>query len=302
MSEDTDSGRELTENEVVRDLAMTVADPIELPDGPQSHTIPEGATLLVLDPEALRPIPRRARGTVMPDTVDALASYVASHGEMERSEVWVGAERIVGVMNAHMPDHSKPEKTGGWGDHRAVLTLQHSPQWKHWLSKNGQMVDQATFAYHVEEGLEDIVEPQSAELLEIVQHFQVTRGAQFRSSQFLESGVVKFEYAEDESKARAGLNGDFEIPSQFTLGIPVYVGEDLYRITARFRYRVSEGKLTMGYKLERPELVVQATLEGIARRLADRLTEARVLPGRPAEPLEATLIHRSPGSDSGDDE
>jgi uncharacterized protein YfdQ (DUF2303 family) len=263
-------------------LALTVAEH-QTVDGESVATlvVPSGAGLRLIDPEALQSDPLRARGRVQPATVAALVAYCNAHND-QRTEVWVSQERIVAVLNGKGDDVAK---TPGWGDHRAELTLKHTPEWLHWTKLDGQMVTQADFADHIEEGLDDIVDPESADMLEVAKHFHVSRGTTFRSSQHLESGAIGFTYDETDT-TKAGQSGSFEIPKQFTIGIPVYEGEEAYRINARFRYRLADGVLLLGYRLERPDLVKRDAAEQIANRLrSEEGAFAHVYDGAPGEPI-----------------
>jgi uncharacterized protein YfdQ (DUF2303 family) len=251
-----------TEHGVTADLALAAVMPKPIAtDAVSAFVVPRGASLLTVDAEALADSPARARGEVRPGTVDALVAYCVAHNE-QATEVWVSTDRIVAVLNGRHDN----ETLMGWGDHRAALALAHTPEWLHWMKLDGRMVSQAEFAEHIEEGLIDIVEPASADMLEIAQHFHVSRAATFRSSQHLQSGRIGFVYDEEDA-ARAGQAKDFEIPKEFKIGIPVYDGEEAYRITARFRYRLTEGHLTLGYKLERPDVVKRDAAQQIAERL-----------------------------------
>lgn len=281
-----------TEHGVTADLALSSVGHQEIGEKPVTILLPRASELRVIDPEALQDEPSRSRGTVKPATVEGLVAYCKAHDE-GGTEVWITPERIVAVLNAQASD----AKDVGWGDHRAVLDLAKSPQWLHWARYDGQMLDQATLAEHIEDGQLDIVTPESATMLEVVQDLQVARAASFRSSQRLNSGTIGFIYDETD-EAKAGQNGTLEIPTEFELGIPVFLGEDAYKVVCRFRYRLKEGALTVGYKIDRPDLIEQDAANLIAARLrgddadaeAEKPPFAEVFDGAPAEPVKAGLL------------
>ena len=278
-----------TEHGVTADLALATTGPVDVGDKPATIVLPRNAELHLIDPEALQPAPSRSRGTVKPATVEALVAYCAAHNE-NTTEVWITPERIVAVLNAWDGDESTPGV--GWGDHRAVLDLAKSPQWQHWARYDGQMLDQATLAEHVEDGQLDIVSPTSADMLEVVQDLQVSRSASFRSSQRLASGTIGFTYDETDTPT-AGQSGSLSIPTEFELGIPVFLGEESYKVICRFRYRLKEGVLQVGYKIDRPDLIEQDAASQIAARLRDGEDQpfAEVFDGAPAEPVKAGLLN-----------
>jgi uncharacterized protein YfdQ (DUF2303 family) len=149
-----------------------------------------------------------------------------------------------------------------------VLQLRPTDHWRHWLSLDGQLVRQQQFAEHIEQGLVEIVEPAAAEMLEIAQHFQANTTASFQTSRLLSNGQVQLKYIEDVD-AKGGAAGQLDIPSTFTLALQPFEGSDQYRVTARLRYRVAAGQLTIGYQLDRPRDVLQAAFDDVVNEIAE---------------------------------
>lgn len=168
----------------------------------------------------------------------------------------------------------------GWGDHRATLTLRHSPEWKHWASLDGKLVGQVEFAEHVQDGIDDILQPDAAGLLELAQTFRASTKGTFGSSKMLDSGQVQFTYHE-EIKATGGEKSNIVIPSRIVLGLPVFDGaEQADEVHARFRFRLTDGELRLGYKLMRPTLVVRRAWTDVIVGL-ERALDVPVLWGTP---------------------
>lgn len=238
----------------------------------------EGA-LQVLDLEKYRATPERVRGTYRPATVASFLEYVQTW-QGDNTTVWVHPTdaKVVALL-----DDSAGVFDTGWRQHRALLELIPTPEWLFWKEHDGQLMDQQTFAEKIEDGLSDVVEPDGAKMLEIAQSIQTTTDVQFHSGIDLSSGEAKFRYDETVD-AKAGEKGDLTVPQVFTLGIPPYVGEDAYRIEARFRFRNRGGNLQLGYKLQQPELAERAVLEGIGERIGEALTAPVFLGGPPTEP------------------
>lgn len=174
----------------------------------------------------------------------------------------------------------------GWGDHRLILNLTLSPEWLHWRKSNGALVTQVQFAEHIEDGLSAIVSPPAADLMELAQTFQAKRELQFESGQRLSSGDVKFRYHE-ETKAGAGQKGDLEVPEKFELRLPVYRGGDAFPITARLRYRISQNGLGLGYKLDRPEELLDAAFSEVTAKVREELGSFVVLSGPAPDSVSA---------------
>jgi uncharacterized protein YfdQ (DUF2303 family) len=256
-----------TDAAVVAEMAYAGQEPEVLqPGNLYSWVTPAGARVSEVDTEGLLPAPRRKKGTYQVETVEALSAYAREHQDPERTTVWVAeaGDMVTAVFNDNGP--TEP----GWLDHRAVLSLRLTDEWLHWMRLNGQLVSQEQFARQVEDGLPEIVEPDGADLLELAQHFYATSEASFRSVQRLRDGSVKATY-DEEVTASAGATGEMEIPGTFRLAVAPYLGEDTYALTARLRYRLNRGALSIGYQLVRPDDVRREALENIRARLDDEL-------------------------------
>lgn len=245
-------------------------------DVPQLVVVPDGYQPVQIDVSAWREAPVRKTGIARPGTVEALEDYVLRH-QTGSTTVWCDLEDA--TLTAVLDDHSTDDP--GYGQHRAACKLEPTPQWNHWLEKDGKQLSQLDFADHVEVGLDDIIEPEAATILEMAQFFQANTGVSFQSSNRLQSGEQQLRYAE-EIQAAAGRDGSITIPSGFKLGLEPFYGEERYALYARFRFRVAGGKLTMSYHLDRPDVVRRQALEKIVERLNDgRFSLAEVFVGKP---------------------
>ena len=250
---------------------LTDLDPTKL----YSVVIPAGFERQTIDPSEYLDIPKRAKGSVVTQTVDDFARYVTRHDSQDGTTVWVDMDRslIVGVLDDH------GQEAPGWGEHRARLQLKATDQWAHWAKLDGRLVSQEEFAEHIEDGLKEIVEPEGATMLEVVQTMQGRTKAEWKSAIRLQDGSIGFTYHEDAT-ATAGGKGQMEIPSRFKLGMAPFLGEEEYAVGARLRYRVNGGNLTIGYKLDRPGDVVRDAIDQIATRLSQTFPD-RVFIGAP---------------------
>lgn len=266
--------------QVIADLARTAARPtiVEGDDGPVgalAYAVPDGGTIDLVDLESYLSKPRRARGCVEPTTVDDLAAYVERHMTTSTT-IWVDADAL--VVTAVLDDHAGPDAPGH-GEHRAVLRLATSPEWKHWIDKNCEQFEQSEFAEHIEDGAAEIVEPTAAEMLEIASSFHARSSSVFRSAKRLDNGQVQMKY-DEEMTASAGRSGEMVVPSEFALAVAPFIGSPAYRLVARLRYRVSGGKLALSYKLDRPHLVIRHAVSDVASTLGEKFPGIVFL-GRP---------------------
>lgn len=243
-----------------------------------SRILPAGATGQILDLEKYLPAPRRTHGMVALQAVDDLVRYVMRHDDPASTTLWVDetAHVVCAVLNDHTQERAQ------WGDHRARLALRLTPEWKHWTSKDGELLNQIAFAEHIEDGLMEIVDPPGAEMLEVAQSIQGSRNADFSQAHRLSDGNIGATYMETTS-AKAGQRGEIEIPERFTLAIAPFLGEEPVELRARLRWRLRDAHLELGYKLERPDRVIRDVIDAIADRLSKQFDESRVFVGTPRD-------------------
>lgn len=217
--------------------------------------------------------PRRIIGHPSVYTHQAFEAYVSNHRTSEL-EVWADDQRgtVVAVFDSHDHEHA------GWGEHRLTLQLRQTPDWQTWTGLSGKMIKQVDFAEFIEDNIDNIVNPSSADMLELAQSFQANSGVTFESSKFLDSGHRQLEYRESV-EAKAGRRGQLEIPNYFELALQPYIGLDTYRVKARFRYRINDGDLLLGYKLDRPDDVLRTAFTDTVEQIGNDL-DIVVLNGR----------------------
>jgi uncharacterized protein YfdQ (DUF2303 family) len=266
-----------TEADAIIETAIASTTPQELdPTQVYSVTVPDGGTHRILDLEHYLTAPRRATGTYKPATVASFIDYATAHRDPERTTIWVDviAHSILAILNDNAP--TAPD----WGDHRASLQLLQTPEWKHWMSRDGRYVNQEEFAEHLQDGIEQIRVPDGATMLEIAQTIQGKTKVDWKTARRLDNGEVSFSYQEEIS-AGAGRSGSLEIPPIIELAISPFYGEEPHDIQARLRYRIREGHLSIGYKLDRPVEVLTNVMGGIATRLREQNGFANVYMGAP---------------------
>lgn len=105
-------------------------------------------------------------------------------------------------------------------------------------------------------------------MLELAQSVKVTIMGRFESSKRVKSGETTLQYVEDHD-ATAGRKGQLAIPDSFSLAIPVFEGRDPYRVTCRFRYRIQDGALLLGYVIDRPEDVLRIAVAEVVDEIRD---------------------------------
>ncbi len=222
--------------------------------------------------------PARKTGTAQLTEAHSFGLYVNDHQQTGTTTLWGDrkAGRIQAVFNGHQ---ASADGTAGWGDHRATLSLQLTPEWQAWNRASGQMLDQEAFAEFLEEHVGDVREPDGAELLEVATSIQASIGATMKSAIRLDSGQVQVAY-EETIEARAGKAGALTIPTRVVLALTPYEGGEPYKVEARFRYRLANGALKLGVVLDRPDDVLKAAFADVATAVEND-TSCTVLFGSP---------------------
>lgn len=272
------------------DAGLAAALPHNVADDLVVVTVPANGKVIEIDLAAHQDKyadrPRRKKGTVHVQSSTSFVDYIHKHG-LDATEVWADPARqgLVGVINAH--GHAEgttdlaDEGNAGHGDHRVILELVPTPAWTAWVTRDKQWMDQATFAEHLEDNVLDITHPDAATMLEIAQSFHATTGVAFKSSERLHSGEAALHY-EETTSARAGQKGDLEIPTEFSLALQPYAGQtEAVEITARFRYRIRDGHLSLSYALSHTDRILRGLFDEIAGHVDANINQT-VFTGRPA--------------------
>ena len=234
--------------------------------------VPAGYSIESL--ERFLPDPLRVIQNVSLQDAESFIEYLKTFAEPE-SRIFFDAqhEAFTGILDYHagLP---------GWCDHVAKFTAQRSLEFTTWMSTNRKQMTQVEFARFLEENLPDVVEPNSAELLQVALTFEAKRSVEFSSGVRLANGQIQFQF--DETIRGAAQKGTIEIPEQFVLGISIHTNGPAYRIPVRLRWRLQESKLTFWYEIVRPHKFIEDALREILARVAQE-TGIAVLAGARAK-------------------
>lgn len=221
------------------------------------------------DLERLLPAPTRKRADVSVTATDSFIAYAKKHGSLDECVIYsqVDAERSLCTLRAVMNDNGADEPH--WRDHRCTFAPALSIEWKRWTEKNGKQMSQVEFATWLEDNQGDVRavngSPSGADILTLAQAFEANSDKRVKSHVNLQSGGVRFEFVDDETK---DTRTSMEMFRRFTLALPVFDGStDAYPVEARLKYRDNQGKVTFWYELIRPDrafkTAVQSSLDKI---------------------------------------
>lgn len=140
--------------------------------------------------------------------------------------------QVVAVIDGHAPDDPSHRT------HHARFTAAVSDQTKAWLGICGRQMSQIDFGLFLEDRAVDVVEPDAADVMDMVMTFDATKKVSFQSSQRLHDGQRQFRYVEENQ-----ATGAVTLPDHFVILAPVFRGMEPQRIKFMVRYRIVEGAL-----------------------------------------------------------
>ena len=236
--------------------------------------LPPGWTLVEKDDDAkLLSAPRRKIAKVRLHDAGSFIDYTKRHGSMTDSTIWCIADYKAGKVGftAILNDHGEEESQPAFRDHRATFSPEFSEEWNRWTGKNKQPFNQAAFAEYIEENLKDIASvdgsPTGSQMLEMALAFEANQDMKFKSAIRLQNGGVQMAFTQDDD---AGTLAKMSAFDRFTVGFPVFWNGDAYRIDARLRYRVREGKLTFWFELIRQDLILEAATQTLIALIREK--------------------------------
>lgn len=285
-----------TDSAVVAELAVRAQDFTEVdPEGQPVFVLNEDGEPRVVDVEDFRAHPRRTRAARSFGDVGSLLAYLQRHDprplpvDSEGNTALGYPVRFVADFQSADPDEGPVtvwanEKsrsitavldddlatTPGWGQHRATVTLERDEDWVKWVNRNGQLMSQEPAAEFIEDLVHTIVEPDAADLLEIVSTLQVHRKMVVGRTVRLSSGETQITYSDDD-EATAGRSGQatLNVPNRIVLSVPVFVGAQPVEVSARFRYRQVGRELKVAYVIDRLRLLERQAFAAVVGQIVD---------------------------------
>ncbi|HVE20628.1 MAG TPA: DUF2303 family protein [Acidocella sp.] len=235
----------------------------------------------IINLDLVRPpaTPRRKAGSITVFNIESLNSFIYHNKDAGNTNVYLDANILKPRMVAILNDNG--DAGPGHRDFKVYVEFRETPEWTKWHKIDGTMLPQDAFAEFIEENLQDIYNPPGAEMLEIVTYLQATRAVDFKSALNLSSGQVQFTNIESVD-AKVGP-GQIAIPTEFTLQIAPIQGSPRFKIPARFRYRLTDGKLKLGFKLLR--------IEDVMTEILDKAVADIVRGGDPASDLPTGTVN-----------
>lgn len=214
------------------------------------------------------PNPIRKKQRVRVDDAGSFCAYYRAFSDVN-SIVFADEpkDEIYSILDYHEVLEGLPR----WGEHRLSLPMTHSEEWNRWMRRNGEAhkFTQMDFAEFLEDNAPDITLPNSATMLEVARDLSAKTEVDFSCAMRVANGSVAFKFSE-QVKGTFG-SGEAQVPENFTISIPVYLGGRRVAISARLRYRINSGKLTFWYNLLRPDAVERDEFRAVQVEIGEAL-------------------------------
>lgn len=287
---------------VIADLGAQAMEPhlVELEGHEPFLAAHLGGRLVTKGLEEFAEAPYRQRGAFVADTPQGFVDYVLDHRQ-PGTGVFLRLQppSVHAVLDGHTAGRNAvdaPEVPGsfgglddaGHGEHTATLQFLETPDWQAWVSNSGKLMPQVRFAEFIEDHAGVIIEPTAADMLEVATTFEARKSVEFVESTRLTSSTRGLTYKET-STAKAGEKGHLEVPEFIRLLLQPFRGAPTYEVRARFRYKIEDGKLAVGYVLDRPDKVLEAAVTDAHLLIKEGVREAGVRTYEGAPPTGARL-------------
>ena len=212
------------------------------------------------------------RAQVQVGNLEAWAKYVSRYGDPATTFATYSEHGLSAVLDYHTPD------APGRAQWVVYYEFNLSPQFQRWYTPImlGQGIDHQTFVELLEDGMEAIVTPEAASVMDIVSMMRVTYKST-GDTEIRPNGTTAVTWNAD-TQIRGSKSGEVELPSHITIQANVLQGGDsdsVMRMQVRLRTNVDEdGQLS--FRLSAPDLDegLARIYEGLAHKAQSELSGA----------------------------
>jgi uncharacterized protein YfdQ (DUF2303 family) len=219
------------------------------------------------------------RGTTVLHDIDSFTAHVRRHHRGPATTLWIDAKSdplsVTAIYNGADEDGGT-----GWGDDRAMISIEPSDEWTRWEELSGKTMSQAAFAEWLEENLEEIAPPEEGsdhakpiELLAMVRDLQIHTKGEFKRKVDPRTGTGTLVYSTEHGE------GSTKIPRAFGIAIRPWDGADAYRVEARLSFSLQGSQALFTFKLHRLDEVWMKAVAGLAAELDEATTRTKNVDG-----------------------
>lgn len=218
--------------------------------------VEHGLQVQTIDEEADQPFPRRAKGTRTVSETESFLAELARRGLGAQGTLWGNAPagKLVAIYNDHDPE----PHVGGWRDDQLILQLKADQDWLDWHAMSGKYYPQSEFGDRVEELLHTVVNPEQAELLEIIDTVRASTKGEFESGINRANGSQRLTFHTEISANAGKSTNTLEVPQMVTLRLRPWEGHvTQWEVNAYFRLKIEGNRLLLAIKLKPTRQIVR---------------------------------------------
>jgi len=259
------------------------AEVLILPEGKRAHDIKPFLDKYLTAPE-------RRQGTAVVTQLNSFIDHVNRFKDND-SVIFANNDMNNPSLTAVIDYHKAGfEGDPRFGEHRTHYKFPVSKEWAAWIRQDGESFEQADFAAFIEDRIGDVLHPSDGDtdaneklkelaallggnfagpstLVALSKNLHINEASRVKNSNNLSTGETSIIY---ETEHLDEQGAPVKVPNMFLIGVPIFVGGDIYRIAVRLRYRIRNGKISWSYNLYRIENVFEDAFDGACKEAKER--------------------------------
>jgi uncharacterized protein YfdQ (DUF2303 family) len=175
------------------------------------------------------------------------------------------------MLDYHNP---APDLKPAYCEHVAIFSAIETPEWRTWREADRQVMSQVEFATWIEDNAKLFVEPDGADLLELIRSLHGHNNARFNTAVRLDNGAFSVGYDEDVvvKSANVTKSGSMELPPVLKAGIAVFQGSAKYEVSARLKSRVNDRQLKLFFETISRHEIVRESIMLLVKQISEATT------------------------------
>lgn len=235
-----------------------------------------GTTVVVLPPgwtqidlEGLEDQPIRTREEIDLRNFESLVEYV-NRFKQDGTIIEVHSKASNFSCTAFI-DYHDPGEGPGWCEHSASYKAQMTAAWRAWNECNNQSMRQRDFADFLYRNQAEVVSPNGADLLEVIETLVTTAKGEFQDLKDIHTGSQQLVYRMKVS-AQGGTDKPIDLPKQFEIKVRPFYGCPEISLTADLMIetpRKDGDPVFLRYRFYRTEDVFEKLFDELAQKLRE---------------------------------
>ncbi|MFA6102214.1 MAG: DUF2303 family protein [Victivallaceae bacterium] len=226
--------------------------------------LPENLKIVALE-QYLPQHPARKEVDLMLTDPQSYCGYI-NEQKKESTRIFATFDTANGIylFKAVIDYHGVTDKPADWCAHVVSLKLGLSDQFKAWKAINGKMFGQQAFAEFLKDNRLDIITPDNATIVELVEELEATVNQRVNGRTPTNKGMA-IGFEQDVQTNRQGKKVD--VPEKITIRVPVFLGMDSFEIECDFKFRTESGLLSFGIRMLAVDKLVRDTVLAAAETI-----------------------------------